>query len=169
MKISIIALLIGLMVAPCFAQNTAPYWVFFADKDLKDYRYQEHLSEKAIQNRKMLGVPLYQESDAPLNPSYLTVLSNREHVVVAQSKWLNAVVTYLSPNALNELESLPFVAGTLLCGSFSQPSALPKKEKQLGEAIAEMNTSHLFELDLNGKNIDIGVVDAGYYGIYTNA
>lgn len=59
------------------AQAQEKYWISFKDKDERNYDYCEYLSEEAIKNRSLFGLPLYQYSDVPVNPEYLDILISK--------------------------------------------------------------------------------------------
>ena len=111
-----------------FAQSK--YWIFLKDKNPHD---APAVSRQTIENREKQGLVRFDESDSPVQASYLQSLQNQNIKVVQKSKWLNAVSAHLTQEQILAVKRLPFVTKIQpINGQFyislsaPQESALPK-------------------------------------------
>lgn len=146
------------------------YWVYFKDKPLASTHVPEKaLSPAAIEKRNLLKISLWQWTDVPVDPHYTSALKNAGASVEIVSKWLNAASCYADPTALQRIKELPFVEKIELLGKPLRcvrylPQNEEDKQKEFGLAVRQMNAVTLIERRLTGKDVLIGVIDAGFYG-----
>jgi hypothetical protein len=121
-----ITLTLALVAITLFtAAQVAPdkYFVRFTDKNNSPYSIDnpsEYLSQRAIDRRIHQGIPIDQ-SDLPVNPSYLAGVAETGATIINPSKWLNGTTVYAAdPSIIEAIEALPYV----LSVSFF-PEALP--------------------------------------------
>ena len=159
-----------LLALPLQSQLSAQdqkYWIFFADKDLTGYDYRQHLSAEAIANRQLLGLPLVQATDAPVNAMYLQALRQKGVQPQVVSHWLNAATAWLAPQQLQQVKALPFVAGWQKCQGKIRPARHGEKPGAFpGMALSQMNVGMLAEQGLTGEGVNVGVIDAGFYNAH---
>jgi hypothetical protein len=92
--------------------QTTNYWIILKDK--KDTPYSIHkpsefLSEKAIARRVKQHIAI-NESDLPVNPSYLYTIQTAGVKILNVSKWMNAVsVTTTDVSKVERIKTLSFV------------------------------------------------------------
>lgn len=88
------------------------YRISFTDKKNSPYsidRPLEFLSQQAIDRRTKFNIPIT-EQDIPVNPQYLSVVSDFGAVLCNSSKWFNSAVFFISTElSLREIEKLSFV------------------------------------------------------------
>ncbi len=182
-------LLISLCVVVSVEAQYSQYIVRLKDKNGSEFsvtRPQEFLSQRAIDRRQKYNIPVV-ENDLPVVKAYLDSIRNAGSVVIKNtSKWLNQVLIQTSDiNALNKINSFPFVLGT----SPSKRTApiQPDKRKKLtqdfkeiaspaevkgatgldyGYSEGQIKINHgdfLHDKGFNGKGMLIAVIDDGFY------
>ena len=189
-----------------FAASTSAqytrYIVQFTDKKGTQYALANpsaYLSAKAIARRTKQKIAI-DSTDLPISKTYLDSINSVPNVVVRnQSKWLNQILIVTSDtNALNKINSFPFVKSNTAIAPVARPSGeiISKKLDEtydLGsEIISQANgASHmtgisdiqyggsynqihihegeyLHNLGFTGDGITIALLDAGYQAYLTN-
>ena len=151
------------------ASAQTKYWIFLKDKDTTGYDCTRHLSASTLENRQLLGLPLYQYSDVPLNDVYLKELAERKAELVVRSKWLNAVSAYMSADDAVTISGLDFVERVVPIDSRLRIAGLSDAQKQLySEALRQMKADDFSKAGLTGKGVKVGVIDGGFYGANQN-
>lgn len=88
------------------------YRISFTDKKNSPYsidRPQEFLSQRAIDRRTQFNIPIT-EQDIPVNPQYLSVVSDFGAVLCNSSKWFNSAIFFIETAlSYNEIAKLSFV------------------------------------------------------------
>ena len=172
-KFTFACLLVCLLVSfRSISQTSQPvegkYWIQFTDKDSSNYDPHKHLSPRAIQNRLRLGIPLSQPTDIPLTQSYLQRVAGQNIQKISTSKWLNAISANLTADQIKWLQQQDFIKQVILIQADFQPLANDDwyNEQSYATAIAQMEPG-AFEVEkLTGKDVVIGVIDAGFYGAH---
>ena len=107
----------------CKAQQAPKvrYWISFKNKTGTPYTLSNpsaFLTAQAIARRSTYNIP-YHVSDLPVNPSYIQLLENVNHVaVIYASKWLNGAVVAIDSSAvalsaLGTIKTFTFVLDSL--------------------------------------------------------
>ncbi|MDZ7935716.1 MAG: S8 family serine peptidase [Emticicia sp.] len=142
----------------------AKYWIMFTDKDT---HAQPAISEKCKENRRVLGLQESQYSDFPVSEFYVKNLQNIDIQPLTKSKWLNAVSANLSESQLNEVKKLSFVKEIVPINAQTILAKTDKKnddDLRVDFVMKQIGIEHFLEAGLNGKSVNIGVIDAGFYG-----
>ncbi|MFN3490405.1 MAG: peptidase S8, partial [Emticicia sp.] len=161
----------------------AKYWIMFTDKDIYS---KPAISEKCKENRRVLGLQENQFSDLPVSELYVKNLQNIDIQLLTKSKWLNAVSANLSEQQIEKIKSLSFVKEIIPIESRFILSNLKSKKHTYINAgrvqnsasvgrfhdddlrvdfvMKQIGIEHFLEAGLNGKGVNIGVIDAGFYG-----
>jgi subtilisin family serine protease len=162
MRKKIALLLFSLIFSANFSSaQTAKYWVFFTEKTQENYTPEKHLSPAALQNRKLLNLPLFAQSDIPLQENYLKKIASQSSRIINTSKWLNAVTADLTSEQLAEVKKNKFVTAVEpvnLQFTFTSAGA-----PEYGTAVAQINPTAFEGEKLTAKGVKIGVIDAGFY------
>lgn len=170
------------------------YWVSFTDKNNSPYTIDEpedYLSPKAIERREKYNIPVT-VSDLPVNPSYISSVAGTGVDILNVSKWLNSVTIYTTnQNALNTINSFPFVKNVVKCTSSSNfaddKDVISKKEffdrEQFSQGpvqyksstvtdgydygaaynqIHMMNGEFLHNMGYDGEGMIIAILDGGF-------
>lgn len=160
----------SLLIAFFFQGNaqTQKYWISFKDKDITGYNYENNLSARTITNRTTLHIPLFQYTDIPVTTSNITVLNSLDITIVATSKWLNAVTAYLAPEQVMQVKQLPFVSSVepvavYLIASSTNIDVAPDL---MHTAMKQMKAKSFTSGGIDGTNITIGVIDAGFHKLH---
>lgn len=157
--LSVLLLLLSLQLS---AQTK--YWVYLDKKKVDSSR--QYVSNTTIANREMLGLPLAQGSDAPVDQQYVDSLQRMGLTVVNRSKWLNAVAVYAAPSQLAMLEKRDFVKGlgpvkVNICQAGIDSGINSNSYRNY--AMEQMHAGILAERQLDGKGVVIGLIDGNFY------
>ena len=148
------------------------YWVYLQDKGSQTEQRIEKgeisLSEAAITRRMRQGIALH-SSDLPVYFPYMQRMHQRNIPIIAKSRWFNAVVAYLNPEALREVEKFPFVAKVHPVQSLVVHSTAERdpfsSEIKYGESetqIQMLGLEKLHEKGFTGKGVRIAIFDGGF-------
>jgi subtilisin family serine protease len=157
------------------------FYVQFANKNNSPYslsNLSEFLSARAIARRITFSVSC-DSTDLPINPSYLQQVENLGVLVHCKSKWMNGATVLLTDSSkMSLVRALPFVKRVQYTGKIdiaSPVSARRTKNEttttEYGNAttqINQLNGKYLHNLGFRGKNIVIGVIDAGFNNVNVN-
>lgn len=116
------------------------YWVFFTDK-----------------------AEMTSERDQPVAQVYVDSLKNLDFNIVSSSKWLNAIVVE-EKNNIQQLNEISFVKHIQPVAKAQQITALENKPivSSLEYYLKQMSGWALVNKGLTGKEVKIGLIDAGY-------
>lgn len=145
------------------AKADEKYWIYLKDKDLSQ---QPAISSQTLESREKLGLPLFDVTDLPVKPDYLSILDNASVRIIQRSKWLNAVSAQLSPEALSKVKRMDFVKEVVKMDSdffIARSSSLPSPSL-LAPVMEQVQSDVFTNQKLTGKGVTIGVIDAGFYG-----
>jgi serine protease AprX len=188
MKKLLLAVLI--LAAANEMQAQTRYWIQFTDKGNSPYTLANpsaYLSPRAINRRTAQGLSI-DSLDLPVTPSYVDSVLATGVTVRARSKWLNGVVIITSDtNAVNQIEALPFVQGSVnvalrtaspdVNDKFAEESIstqLPSTQRNLNVSSTMLSYgSSLNQIDMiggvclhnsgyKGAGMVIAVIDAGF-------
>ncbi len=179
-----------LILFTCSVTAGDKYFIYFKDKPVENNSklfknspyYQNALtsiSYKAIERRtKLLGDEVIDESDIPINTDYIESIEQLGVEIVWKLKWFNAVSCYINSDKLNEIRSLSFVDKVKPVGKFKlkrepdfvdsrehSTSILKTTELNYGQSLNQVQLSDvpvLHEYGITGKNVLIGLMDAGF-------
>ncbi|MCX7744403.1 MAG: S8 family serine peptidase [Flavobacteriales bacterium] len=157
-----------LFIIPTYSQQK--YWIFFEDKS-DTTGVPSGFNEHAIKRRISQNIQ-WESSDYPLNTSYIKEIHCKVDSLGYESRWLNAVAAWVQPDSLPKLFNLPFVkkiecieSQTIHC---TQKAVIKKQASELkklaDEQINLLGASLLQSYRLDGNNIRICIIDAGFWG-----
>jgi hypothetical protein len=163
------------------AQVSYYFYVQFADKNHSPYSLSnpsQFLSARSIARRAAFSLSC-DSTDLPVNPSYLQQISDLGISVHNQSKWMNGATVLLTDSALmSRVRALPFVKFVEYTGKLDGAVLSPKQKVPVNLAfdygiaatqINQLNGTKLHTEGYRGKGIQIGVIDAGFTNVNTNA
>lgn len=183
------SLLIGVTAFSQVAPNK--YWVKFTDKDNSSFSIenpQEFLTQRAIDRRMAHNIAI-DESDLPVNQTYIDAVAVEGATVLNASKWFNSVTIFTAnPAVVDAINQLPFVMGVeKISGDGSEefsekpffanesytniPESAYLKGTSSGQSydygqaynqINMLNGIPLHDLGYNGTGMIIAVLDAGF-------
>lgn len=171
--------LLGLgMAAPAWAQAPA-YWVFFRHKDTAGYHPEATLSPATLQQRQLMHLPCWQETDIPVSPQYRDLVTQTGGSIRYASRWLNAVSAHLSEAQKQTLSQHPDVRAIRPLGrrmipaehpaehSAEYPGAsyLPRPKefrRAYSFALEQMGADSLSPQSFTGAGLKVGLIDAGF-------
>jgi len=185
-----------LATAVAGAQTPTRYVIKFKNKGNNPFSLsapQNFLSAKSIARRARYSIP-FDSTDLPVTPAYIDSLRAVPGVTVLNaSKWLNqvSIQTLDSAGSLSRINAFPFVLSSVsLAARITAIDALPSADKfgLQTQAIASFqnklladvfnygasynqihlhNGEFLHNIGLQGQNMVIGMLDAGYRNFLT--
>ncbi|SDS81743.1 Por secretion system C-terminal sorting domain-containing protein [Winogradskyella sediminis] len=183
MKNIFTTILFLLVLTTSFAQEDA--WIYFTDKPNVEVAIANPLSiltQKAIDRKQNHNIAI-DERDVPVNEAYVTDIKSQTGIVVmAKSKWFNAVHIRGTEDAINALGNLTFVdridfANQNLNTSLRSASVFNKTEIEestvaftYGDTqnqVEMINADELHLSDFTGEGMTIAVMDAGFPNVNT--
>jgi serine protease AprX len=120
--------------------------IFFTDKNNSPYSIsnpQAYLSAASLTRRSVQNIPVTIQ-DLPVNPSYITAVTQTGAILLNRSKWFNSVtVEITTPSTLSAILSLPFVSGSTAVGRLSGPETLASRKMDVNLKRLENNQTSL--------------------------
>ncbi|OUR95558.1 serine protease [Flavobacteriales bacterium 34_180_T64] len=176
-------LLISLVFFQFFANAQQDAWIYLIDKENVQALIQNPtliLSQRAIDRKNSHGI-LIDERDVPVNESYIAQLKTQNGIVVmAKSKWFNAVHVRGIETDINSLLNLNFVDHIDFADkSLNARIVLQNNKFEIEEELLDFsygNTQNQVEMinvdalhldDYTGEGIVIAVIDAGFTNVNT--
>ena len=159
------------------AQNA--YLVYFSDKNGTTFNPSEYFDQKAIERRILQHLPLYDETDFPLNESYIETVGLYADSMGLCSRWFNFSVAFVSNKKnLAQISALPFVSriervlpvegGIASSGNDFKPG-IDEDNLALLRMQTERMGGNLFDsLGIDGKGMRIAIFDAGFTSAKSN-
>ena len=189
-------LLIVLMmfISTLFAQESKPgiYELQFKDKGANidaAFNPSTFLSEKAVERRLKHQIP-FDQSDIPVNDLYIKTVTENGVKILSRSRWFNNVVIEATPDMVNQISALPFVATVKLLDDGTNQVHLSQKPFMEGESsgkwtagipkkatsdlydygaafnqIDQLHGQYLHNHGYSGQGMTIAVIDAGFNSV----
>jgi subtilisin family serine protease len=154
--------LLSFLLSPLLLSAQNKYWVYLKDKDMTD---APAVSNATLENRKNMGINIVDDTDLPVRAEYLSQLSQKSVKIINRSKWLNAVSAVLSSAQAMELRQLGFVKEVVPMNSgFYIAQTKPVERSQMAPVMSQVQAGSFSKAGISGKDVTIGVIDAGFYG-----
>ena len=164
--------------------DTLKYRIVLTDKDNSIFsvdKPQEFLSKKAIERRIKQGLAI-DESDLPINATYIDAIKEYGVSIVAKGKWENFVtVSCNDPLVIDKIKDLAFVASVEKVWFASEKDHNPKVltrdslvnemkryDNYYGASLEQIqlsNADKLHEEGFKGEGMTIAVIDAGFHNV----
>ena len=165
--------------------NNYLVWVSFKDKGEDCSKFlsspQSVLSTKAIERRLKYKLPALDNSDLPVNGSYVKEINLLGGTVKQKSRWFNSISMFASKELIEKIAALPFVdkidvvvsyaanmkTETLHAISKENLSDSPKNGDVLDYGysltqLQQMNVPAVHNLGYHGEGMTVAVLDAGF-------
>ena len=159
-----IRIFLFLVFCASVAKAQEKYWVFFKEREIIK---QSPVSDKTLDNRKNIGLEVFQKSDYGPRISEIELLKKEGINIENKSRWFNAISAYLSKEQLSIIIKMPFVENVqLIQAKQSLASKVTSKIEDgfyLDFAIHQIHAEAFFERNWMGEGIDIGVIDGGFF------
>ena len=160
--------------------------VYLKDKGHNEYTVDnpnQFLTEKAIERKKIQNARI-DESDFPISNDYFNLVQKAGGEVISHSKWFKTIVVEVEDSLkIDEISSLSFVDSVKyvwkgIVGNYKKPLR-PRLQQNITSETESLDTifgfsanqfmlhnaEELYKLGFRGKNIQIGVIDAGFTNI----
>jgi len=145
-------------------------WVFFKSKPAIQ-QGKLYVSESTLANRSLLGLPLVQPTDLPLNPNFIaSVTSLAKQPICISSKWLNAVSIFLQAEQAAQIAKLPFVDSVRPFRTKAQiaQAEIVEGSPKTSLALQFLRSDAFTNAGLNGAGVKVGIIDCGFKGADQN-
>jgi subtilisin family serine protease len=145
------------------ADQSAKYWITFCDKNPAQ---PPSISARTLSQRQAQHLPDFDITDLPIDPAYLAQLQQRGVSVVCRSRWLNAVSAMLTPAQQQQVAGLSFVQNVSPVDVSLVVNRLPDaaRNPQLAPVMTQIQGEEFAKAGLTGRFVNIGVIDAGFFG-----
>ena len=157
-----LAIFLFLTVTSAQAQSSS-YWLLLTDKRPAD---APALSPAALTYRATAQLAI-DDTDRPISAAYLTQLAQLGVQVRCRSRWLNAVSAPLTPAQREQVSRLPFVRDIRPIDPsvvvMSRP-AVRIEQGKLAPVMTQIQAAAFALENLTGRFVQIGVIDAGFFG-----
>lgn len=180
-------LLLGFIISHALLMAQEDAWVYFTDKENVSEALSNPitiLTQKAIDRKALHGVPI-DARDVPINESYKNSIAASEGIIVlAKSKWFNAVHVRGSFDDIDALLTLPFVDSVEYANSSLNESRtiIPVGDKFQFEServnfnygdtqnqVEMLNLHLLHQSDYTGDGITVAILDSGFANVDINS
>ena len=153
------------------------YFVVFKNKSSsRTFNPYNYFDEKAIENKNLLGLPVYDWHDLPVNLNYVSKVAEFSDSLGYKLRWFNGVTVYCSEKSIAQIKQLPFVKKVI---KWKGSSEILPLGIQINQEVAEnfpvfqwqLNTmgGELFQKrNILGKGVRISIVDVGFRGADEN-
>ncbi len=161
-----------------FAQKDR-YVVFFEDKAQSPFSIDQplaYLSQRAIDRRERQQITIL-ENDLPVNPQYVSQVSEIGAETYFTSRWMNCLLVEATEDQITEITGLPIVSSVELVAPGEQLNPFVDNVPELGPFLspAESDLSTQFQLNMlkadvmhsdgfTGNGLMIAVLDGGFIG-----
>lgn len=154
--------LLSFFLCPLLLSAQPKYWIYLKDKDKSS---APAISKTTIENRQRMGIVTNDETDLPVKTDYQDQLNQRSVKIVNKSKWLNAVSAVMSSSQAMEVRQLDFVKEVVPMNSgFYIAQTKPIERSQMAPVMSQVQAGSFAKAGISGKDVTIGVIDAGFYG-----
>ena len=173
-KIFILAIF-ALLSSMGMAQDKC-YWVFFTDKNDTQFDPYSYFDAKAIERYQKCGADLYDNSNYPLNDSYVNAVNTYSTEIFGESRWLNAIGIEATDDNAAMIAQLPFVARVQEIVSNGTVASVETKFKEveddekdiLTDQLKRFGGQHFIDKGIDGKGLRICVMDGGFPKVNTH-
>ena len=163
----LLVVLCAIGLVPCFGQNQ--YVVYFADKAGVCFDPHDYFDPKAIARRQKHDLPINDESDWPVNATYVEQIAKNVSKVQLVSRWFNAVFCEATETQIQKLEALDFVrtieqrvVSEPTLAAFAVDTVFEARMELLKSQSERMGASVFRAKGIAGEGIRIAVFDAGF-------
>lgn len=192
MKRTTLTLLLLISIVLVHAQQSLvqsyKFRLYLKDKGNSEYNINEpekFLSQKAIDRKSRQGVAI-DETDLPISSDYFSLITAAGGKIVSHSKWFNTLVVQLSDSSrIDDLTNLSFVESAKYIwrgedrvkGLITRPRLHATTSIEINDidsisinGLAESqfalhNAYNLYKAGYSGRDINIGVIDAGFTNV----
>jgi len=150
------------------------YWISFRDKANVTFDPLTYFDSRTIEQRVQQNIPLTDSTDFPVNPGYLSKISEVAKSMSWPSRWLNGVAVYAEEDEIKKIGEFSFVKSIEPMSCRANVSALNIEKsltlKKYEKALLLYQTKRM-QIDsfivhnLDGKGIRIAVFDVGFPGV----
>lgn len=142
-------MVMALLLLPLFLQAQDKHWIFFKDKNLQE---DGSLSPEMIR-------------DIPVHQPYLDSLETLGAEVCRTTKWLNAASVVLNAETKKQIAGLGFVDSIGGVRVYETSTVDRKKnDTTYSDLIRHLGATYLKDKGADGKDVLVGVIDAGFVG-----
>jgi subtilisin family serine protease len=153
--------LLALLCVPALLSAQPKYWIYLKDKNLDN---SPAVSQLTLETRQKFNLAV-DDTDLPVRADYQKQLQDISVKIANRSKWLNAVSAVLTSAQAQEVRELGFVKEVVpMTSGFYIAQTKPVERAQMAQVMSQVQANAFQKAGINGKDVTIGVIDAGFYG-----
>ncbi|MCF0058875.1 S8 family serine peptidase [Dyadobacter sp. CY356] len=153
--------LLALLCVPALLSAQPKYWIYLKDKNLDN---SPAVSQLTLETRQKFNLGI-DDTDLPVRADYQKQLQDISVKIANRSKWLNAVSAVLTSAQAQEVRELGFVKEVVpMTSGFYIAQTKPVERAQMAQVMSQVQANAFQKAGINGKDVTIGVIDAGFYG-----
>jgi len=153
--------LLAFLCLPALLSAQPKYWIYLKDKDLSN---KPAVSQLTLDTRDKFGLST-DETDLPVRKEYQNQLTANSVKIANRSKWLNAVSAVLTSDQAQKVRELDFVKEVIpMTSGFYIAQTKPVERAQMAQVMSQVQANAFQKAGINGKDVTVGVIDAGFYG-----
>ncbi|GLU53104.1 S8 family serine peptidase [Dyadobacter frigoris] len=153
--------LLALLCVPALLSAQPKYWIYLKDKNLDN---SPAVSQLTLETRQKFGLAT-DDTDLPVRADYQNQLQDISVKIANRSKWLNAVSAVLTSEQAQEVRQLSFVKEVVpMTSGFYIAQTKPVERAQMAQVMSQVQANAFQKAGISGKDVTIGVIDAGFYG-----
>lgn len=167
---SVILLIFLSVSASVICQDS--YLVIFTDKNGVSFDPYSYFDKKVIDRRIKLGISLYDESDFPVNETYISKVASMVDASDIALRWFNALPVEATENQINNVGQLPFVKeiiplrqSIILTGKNPAENTKELNKSDLNllfNQIDRMGGTEFIHNSIDGEGVRIAIFDGGF-------
>jgi len=152
----------------CYGQK---YWIFFKDKGVvveSNLTTIKNQLPESVQKRRLKmkqEAAIIDMTDLPLSAPYLQEMEKLQIKPINQSKWLNAISAYLSPEQIDNINKLSFITGVQPVVTYQRREPVTDKRESIQKILVSPDTMALEYGSSFTQNHTIGVTAAHAMGV----
>lgn len=163
------------------SNSSGRVWIFFKDKPqskLKsDQSVQSQFSEAALRRRALRGLTQFDETDLPVDASYINMIHNAGARVRIESRWLNAVSAECNSDCISRVRTFSFVKSVESVRIYkraiepikesSEKNFVPQSSTALNygasrDQLAQLKVPAAHQRGFSGKGEIVAIFDTGF-------
>ncbi len=175
-------LFVILFISSTILSATTNYYFYiqFSNKNNSPYSLStpsDYLSPRAIARREHRA-PTYDSTDLPITPSYLSQIENLGVHLHNRSKWMNGATALLADSskmslvrALSFVKFVQYTGKVDIAAPISPQRVINQSNFDYGVAntqISQLTGKYMHNLGYRGKDMVIGILDAGFTNVNVN-
>lgn len=168
-------IIIALLISNQFvwAQQVKTYVVYLKDKPALGFNPYTYFDTKNIERKTLAHLPLFDERDLPVNPSYEQQVAVACNNILVASRWLNALFVKATAEQITQVAKYAFVKVVdeyhssnekIIAESNYEVTISAANRQLMNYQVGRFGAAEFEQKGLTGKGIRIALFDVGFSG-----